>query len=176
MFDHDAREAEALEALGARFMAALRLEEAGKLDEAEDELRAILRAEPRLPEPRMQLARRMLEAGRLDDAEENAREALLHLEKSGPWTDEIPPDTVRAVAHAQLAEILRRKADEDDLIFGAPEVFAATVEESRAHFEAAAALDPSDETSSYYAFFMGQAAAPPGLEIEDDGEEGDEDA
>jgi hypothetical protein len=38
-----------LEELGKQFVTALQLKEAGRLDRAEDELRAILRVEPRLP-------------------------------------------------------------------------------------------------------------------------------
>ena len=58
-------------------------------------------------------------------------------------------------ARATLAEILRRRADEDDVIFGEPEAFRALLAESKVHFEQAATLDPSDAYSSYHAFFLG---------------------
>ncbi len=157
MSDEHHRPAEdaAIAALESRFLGALRLKEAGKLDDAEDELRAILRVEPRLPEPHLELARVLLDTSRLSEAEEHAREGLGYLEAGGQWTDEVPEDVLLALAHALLAEVLRRVADEDDVIFGDPERFHALVKEAQGHFERAAALDPSAEYASYYAFFLG---------------------
>lgn len=155
----EAQEQAALDDLGPRFLAALAHKDAARFDEAEEALRAILEVEPRLAEPRMELARVLLDTDRLDDAEGHAREALDQLDRTGPWTDEIPEPVVRAVAHALLAEILRRRADEDDVIFGDPEAFHALVREAKEQFEAAAALDPSDAHSSYHAFFLGPEGA-----------------
>lgn len=148
-------EHEALDALGTRFITALGFKDAGKIDQAEDDLRAILREEPRLAEPRMELARILLDTERLADAEDHAREALEHLEQSGPWTHDLPPNVLLGLAHALLAEVLRRRAEDDDVIFGDPADFKALIEESKAHFEKAAELDPSDEYASYHAFFLG---------------------
>lgn len=150
-----ASEQEALEALGARFLQALADKDAGRLDDAEDALAGILKEEPRLPEPRMELARILLDTARLTDAETHARLALEHLEAGGRWTDMLPEGVVEAMAHALLAEILRRRLEEDDVIFGSRERFEAMLAESKALFAKAHALDPSDETSSYYAFFLG---------------------
>jgi tetratricopeptide (TPR) repeat protein len=162
MFEGDDHEARELERLGERFMAALARKEQGELDVAEDELRAILRREPRLAEPRLELARILLDTDRLDDAEDHAREALEVLDGGGQWIDDLPEKTVLAIAHATLAEILRRKADEDDVIFGDPDRFHAIVREAKDHFARAHELDPSDEHGSYYAFFLGL----PGAELE----------
>jgi tetratricopeptide (TPR) repeat protein len=151
----DFEDTEELAALGQRFLAALQAKDVGNIDDAEDELREILRAEPRLAEPRMELARILLDTNRLEDAEVHAREALERLLAGGQWTDDLPEDVVRALCHALLAEILRRRADEDGVIFGDPEAFRRLVKESQEHFQLAAALDPSDEYSSYYAAFMG---------------------
>lgn len=148
----------ALAALAPRFLAALQLKDAGRLDEAEDILREILRSEPRLPEPHLELARILLDTDRLDQAEAHAREGLAHLEAGGQWTEDLPAQVVTALAHALLAEVLRRRADEDDVVFGDPDTFRALLEESRAHFEKAAALDPDDSYSSYHAFFLGDPA------------------
>lgn len=151
----DAEEAERLEALGPRFLAALQRKDAGDLDGAEDELRAILKAEPRLPEPHLELARVLLDTDRLTEAEAHAREGLSHLEAGGQWTDEVPEAVLLALANALLAEVLRRRADEDDVIFGDPAAFHALLEESQRRFGRAAELDPSDEYASYHAFFLG---------------------
>lgn len=162
MYKSDDSEQALLDELGERFLMALRLKDGAKFDQAEDELRAILRREPRLAEPRMELARILLDTDRLDDAMEQAREAISVLEKHGSWTEEVEENVVRAIAHATLAEILRRKADEDDVIFGDPEIFRAMVAEAKSHFEQAATLDPNEDMSSYYAFFLGI----PGAEID----------
>jgi tetratricopeptide (TPR) repeat protein len=169
-----------LEELGRRFLGALAHKEAGRLDRAEDELRAILRTEPRLPEPRMELARLLLDSDRLEDAEDQAREALEALEAGGAWTEELPEETVKSIAHATLAEVLRRRADEDDMIFGDPAAFRALVEEARSHFRKAADLDPSDATASYYAFHMALElpdgslpGAPPATDAAPGGDETD---
>lgn len=150
-------ESSALEALEPKFLAALHDKEAGRLDEAEEALRAVLEIEPRLPEPRMELARLLLDSERVDDAVEQARTALEHLDNTGPWNDDLPAEVVGSIAHALLAECLRRHADSDAVLFGDPAVFQRLLRESKEHFAKAAELDPTDETSSYYAFFLGAA-------------------
>ena len=153
-FAPDAEEA-ALQALGKRFLAALAAKDAGQIDQAEEELTAILKEEPRLPEPRMELGRILLDTERIEAAEEHARLALEHLESGGQWTEMLPENVVKSVAHALLAEILRRRLEQDAVIFGDPDTFKALLAESKSHFEQARTLDPTDETSSFYAFFLG---------------------
>ncbi|MEM6929461.1 MAG: tetratricopeptide repeat protein [Myxococcota bacterium] len=149
-------EAARLASLETTFLSALALKDGGDFDKAEEQLREILRTEPRLAEPHMELARILLETDRLDDAEAHARQAIEILGgDNGQWTDELPENVVMALAHALLAEILRRRADSDEVLFGDPEVFRALVAEAKSHFETAADLDPKDEYSSYYGFFLG---------------------
>lgn len=156
---HAQAEQEVLDALGERFLQALSDKDGGRLDAAEDTLREILAVEPRLPEPHLELARLLLDTDRVGEAEPHAREALRFLEAGGQWVEELPAEVVLALAHATLAEILRRRADEDDVIFGEPEAFRALLAESKVHFEQAATLDPSDAYSSYHAFFLGPGGA-----------------
>ena len=144
-----------LEALEPRFLDALRASAAGDIDTAEDELREIVKVEPRLPEPHMELARLLLDTGRLEEAEAHVREALTHLESGGQWTDELPENVVLALANALLAEVLRQRADQDDVIFGDPEQFKAMLDEAQMRFRTASSLDPRDEYSSFHAFFLG---------------------
>ena len=148
-------EHELLEQLSEMFLAAGESLRANNIDSAEDTLREIIRLEPRLAEPQLSLARVMLDSNRLPSAEEHTRIALRNLDETGIWTEDVAENVVRAIAHAQLAEILRRTADEDDVIFGDPERFKALLRESQEHYQKAATLDPSDDTASYYAFFMG---------------------
>ena len=148
-------EQDALDQLGEQFMQAVQLKSRGEVDAAEDVLREILKTEPRLAEPHMELARILLDTGRRQEAEDHAREAVQHLQQGDTWTQDIPEHIVRGLAHATLAEVLRQRADEDDVIFGDPETFHALVAESKQHFNEAARLDPSDEYASYHAFFLG---------------------
>lgn len=146
------------DALAKRFLAALADKDGGRIDRAEDELRAILAAEPRIGEPRIELARILLDTDRVEEAEEHAREGLADLIASGVWVEDIPPNVVLGLAHALLAEVLRRRADDDDVIFGDPAVWKAMIEESKTHFAKASELDPADEYASYHAFFLGLKA------------------
>lgn len=148
-------EAEVMADLAARFLQAIQDKDRGDLDRAEEQLRDILRVEPRLAEPHMELSRILLDTDRLPEAEPHAREALTQLERGGQWTEDVPESVLRGLAHALLAEILRRRADEDDVLFGDPEAFHALVREAQEHFQRAAALDPDDSYSSYHAFFLG---------------------
>jgi len=158
-FETTSHEAAQLEALGKQFFLALEKKDAGDFDGALQEFQAILKVEPRLAEPRMELARMLLDLDRTQDAEEHARQALEDLENHGQWVDTIDENQILALAHAILAEALRRRVEEDDVIFGDPEQFKALLVESRTHFNTASELDPSDEYSSYHAFFMGPEEA-----------------
>jgi tetratricopeptide (TPR) repeat protein len=148
-------DSEQLVALEKQFLIAVGLRNDGQIDRAVKQFKAILTIEPRLAEPHIELAHICVDTDRLDRAESHALEAIEQLEQSGVWLDSVPENTVKAVAHALLAEILRRRADEDDVIFGDPAEFLKMVELSKEHFKIAAALDPDDTTASYYAFFMG---------------------
>lgn len=168
MSDVNSNEEQILEGLSESFMAALHLKDQGHIEKAEEQLREILKVEPRLAEPHLELARLLLDTDRVKEALEHAREALSYLKQGGQWTDEIPENVLLALAHAVVAEALRRHADEDDIIFGDAEVFKGLVKEAQEHFAEAARLDPADEYSSYYAVFMGP---PKGVKVEMIGDE-----
>lgn len=149
-------EAARLAGLEQTFLTALALKDGGDFDKAEEQLREIIRLEPRLAEPHLELARILLETERLEEAEAHVRQGLEILSgEDGQWTDDLPENVVLALAHALLAEILRRRADSDEVLFGDPQVFHGLVAEAKSHFEQAAELDPQDDYSSYYGFFLG---------------------
>ena len=160
-----------LDGLGERFLLALAAREKGDVDEAAEALRAILRIEPRLPEPQMELARLLLEAGQLDEAEERAREAIQLLESGGQWTDDVPEPVVQSLAWDLLGEILRTQADQDEVVFGDPDAWKALIGEARDAFKRAAALDPDNEHAVHAAFGF-----DPGDAVERDEPEADEPA
>jgi tetratricopeptide (TPR) repeat protein len=144
-----------LAALGPRFMEGLKKRDDGKVDEALEIFREVLRAEPRLAEPRMEIARILLEMGKLDEAEEEAREAVRLLEIGAQWTEELPENVVLALAWALLGEVLKEKAQSDDVVFGDAQTFEELLGESRAAYARAADLDPTDSVSRLNALELG---------------------
>jgi tetratricopeptide (TPR) repeat protein len=143
-----------LEGLGELFVAGLEARQAGNIDRAVELLRLILRKEPRLAEPRLELAHIHLEAGRLEEAELEAREGVRLLEAGGQWVDSLPEPQMKALAYGLLAEVLKRHADTDAVIFGDPERFKAILAESRALYARASALDPQNEHAAHADFFL----------------------
>lgn len=173
MSDHPTNEAPELSAteshlagLSERFLLALAARDKGDLDAASELLRSILRVEPRLAEPQMELARVLLDTEQLDEAEEYAREAVRILEGGGQWTDDLPEEVVLSMAWDLLGEILRSKADSDDIVFGDPEVWKALSAEARAAFRRAADLDPTNEHAVSWAFGYDPASVAAAEEAE----------
>jgi tetratricopeptide (TPR) repeat protein len=144
-----------LAALAPRFLAALQKRNAGQVDAALEAFNDILKIEPRIAEPRMEIARIFLEMGRLEDAEAEVREAIRILELGGQWTEDLPEHIVLAVAWALFGEILKEKASSDEVVFGDPATFTSLLEQSRAAFARAAELDPSDTQSAVTALELG---------------------
>lgn len=141
-----------LEGLGQRFLLAMAARDKNDLDAAAELLRSVLRVEPRLGEPQMELARILLETEQLDEAEEHAREAVRIFEGGGQWTDDLPENVVLSMAWDLLGEILRSKADSDEVVFGDPGRFEGLMTEAKAAFLAAVRLDPTNEHAATWAF------------------------
>ena len=131
--------------LGARLADAIKAYERKDVDAAGEILRGILRVEPRLAEPRLQLAALLLETSQLEEAEAEAREALALLESGAQWTDDLTEDELLSLAADTLGEVLRQRADTDDVVFGDPEVWRALIDESTALFSRAYKLDPDND-------------------------------
>ena len=138
--------------LQARFFEALGARQRGDADGAAELLRGILRIEPRLAEPRLELANILLAAGQHDEAEENLREAIRVLETGGQWTDDLDEDVVLSLAYGTLGEVLRQKADSDAVVFGNPSAFEGLIREAKSAFAKAAALDPDNAHAGYWSF------------------------
>ncbi len=140
-----------LEGLDLRFLRALELRRAGDAPGAAEVLREVLRIEPRLPEPHLELAHIHLETDELAEAELHAREAARLLDAGGQWNQDIPSEVMRGLAWSTLGEALRRRADDDLALMGNPETWRALVAEAASCFQRAAMLDPNDRQSAILA-------------------------
>ena len=136
------------------FLAALKARRKGDVDKAMDLLHEVLKGDPRLPEPHLELAHIHLEAERLDLAEDQAREGLKWLQQGGQWVEDLEPHVVLSHAHDLLGQILQERAATDEVVFGDEEVFKALVKEAKALFGRARELDPKNEHANFTAFFM----------------------
>jgi tetratricopeptide (TPR) repeat protein len=155
-----------LESLAVRFMSALERRRNGDIDRALKDLRAILKVEPRLAEPHMELASLLLSTEQPEPAVEHAREALRLLQTGGQWTDEVPEQVINSLAWNLLGESLKQMADQDSVVFGSPERWNRLMTEAKAAFNRAAELDPNNQHASWSAFGFGPEPEP--LDDDDD--------
>ena len=137
--------------LNEQFMDALQRFAKKDVDGAAEQFRRILQVEPRLAEPRIELARILIETAQSDEAEPEIREAIRILENGGQWLDSLPENQVLSVAYGLLAEVLRVRAEDDTVVFGDADKWRAIVDESHAAFRKARELDPDNAHAEYWA-------------------------
>jgi len=152
---HGTRDEEHLAPLSNRFLKAMERRRNGQIDRAADDLRAILKVEPRLGEPHMELASIHLSLEQPERAVEHAREAVRLLESGARWNEDLPENVMLSLARNLLGESLRQVADQDAVVFGDPERWKALMAEARREFQTAANLDPTNENASWSAFGFG---------------------
>ena len=140
-----------LDGLGGLFFEGCKRMQDGDVDAAAESFRRILKAEPRLAEPRIELARILLETTQLKDAEAEIREAIRILESGGQWIENISPNQLQSVAYGILAEVLRVMSQSDEAVFGDPESWRKLVDEAHAVFKKARELDPDNAHADYWA-------------------------
>lgn len=137
--------------LGTKLEQAFALRGDGKHDAAAELLREILQADPRLAEPRLELAHIAAERSDWEEAEEQARAALMILKSGGQWTASLPAEQMLSFATNLLGEVIYRGLQDGDLIFRDAAAFTERWNEASALFEAAAALDPTNADAKHWA-------------------------
>ncbi len=140
-----------MEGLDSQFIMAMEQMQAGHIDRAAELLRNILKVEPRLAEPHLELARILLDTRQLDEAAEHAAESMRILEAGGQWIDDLPDNVVLSAAYGLFAEIRRQQASVDEVVYGNPEAWAALMNEARAAFNRAHELDSDNEHAAHWA-------------------------
>ncbi len=144
-FDHPE---EHLEAQIARWEQAMALRSAGQDDKAEALLREILKAEPRLAEPRLELVH--IHAGRSEwqEAQAQAQFAIGVLRAGGQWLEALEPDVLLSFALNLLAEVLVRPLEEGDLFLEDRAAFSAQWNRAAVLFQEAHRLDPTNSDAA----------------------------
>jgi tetratricopeptide (TPR) repeat protein len=149
--EYDTIEAAVLGGLEERFAAAQEARAEGDDAGAERSLRAILAVEPRLAEPRLELAHIAASRGDFDEAEGQAQEAVEILRAGGQWTLDIDPDVLLAFAlnlWGELILIALEGIDSDDLDEAEVRRIKGRWMQARALFEEAHTLDPDNEDAA----------------------------
>lgn len=136
--------------LGAKLQKAMEFRAAGDAEQAHKLLREILITDPRLAEPRLELAG--IAAGRedWDEAEEQARAALGLLRSGGQWTAAVSPLKLQSFATNLLGEVIYRSLECGDLMFRDAAKFDLRWNEAATLFAAALQLDPENEDAQYW--------------------------
>jgi len=134
-----------LDALTPKMQNALALHQDGQNDRAEKLFREILRSEPRLAEPRLELAHLALGRGDWQEAQEQARLAVTTLLAGGQWTIDIEPAPLLSFSMNLLGETLVRAIESDDLFLRDRARFEAIWNEASALFIQAKVLDPTND-------------------------------
>jgi len=124
---------------------AFELMQEGKQAEASDLFRQILQVEPRLAEPRLELAHLAASNEEWEEDEAQARSAVQTLRAGGQWTLDLEADVLLAFAINLLGEILVRAIEGSDLIFHDRGQFNTVWNEAAALFREAQGLDPANE-------------------------------
>ena len=138
--------------LQGRFLEAMNARQNNDVDAAAELLRGIIKVEPRLPEPHMELAHILICVGQLDEALTHAEEAVNALEMGGQWTDDLPENTMKSLAYGVLGEVYRLQADSDEVVFGEPEKWEDLVKRSKNAFQKAAALDENNAHAYHWGY------------------------
>jgi len=134
-----------LQELGPQLEQALALRGAGKDEEAIVLLREILKAEPRLAEPRLELSHIAASASDWREAEAQARLAVDTLRGGGQWTLDLEANELLSFALNLLGEVVVRGLEEGDLLMTNRPEFVERWNEASGFFREALEGDNSNK-------------------------------
>lgn len=134
-----------LKSLEKKMRRAVELRLDGSDDKAREIFEEILKQEPRLAEPRLELAHMAALAARWEEAQEQARLAVDILRRDGQWTEDVEPGRLLGFALNLLGEIIVRPLEEGDLFLTDRPSFDASWNEAATMFAAALEIDPENE-------------------------------
>ena len=135
-------ESAAIEPIQALFMAAMEHRQMGQTKKAEACLLEIVKNEPRLPEPHLELAHIYHATEQLKDARIHIEEAVQYLENGGQWLD-LPEKEVLSMAYVIQGDIYRSLADLDEVVFGDQVLYVEYINKAKTAFSKANMIDSS---------------------------------
>ncbi len=134
-----------LDALAPKMRAALEARQSGDDDRAEKLLREVLRNEPRLAEPRLELAHLAVLRDQWDEARTQAEIAVTTLRAGGQWTLDVEPEALLSFAINLLGEVIVRSIEEEDLFLRDRSKFTDAWNRAALLFAEARSLDPTND-------------------------------
>jgi tetratricopeptide (TPR) repeat protein len=136
------------------FMSAVRAQNAGETDKALKLFKEVLLSEPRLPEPRLEVASILFDKGDLEEAEAHAREALHWAEAGWHWLDDFTEGQLMAYACNLVAEILKARTLDKEGLKQGEDVIRRLWREAGKFIARAARYDSDnlDVMANFYAF------------------------
>ena len=132
------------------FTKALEARQNGDNTRAIELFQNILRIEPRLPEPHLELAHIYLGLNQFETARIHSDQAIEYLENGGQWIDTISEDDILSLAYTIKGEIHRVEADQDEVVLGDVEIWKRMLLLSQACYRKALDLNPENEDAKYY--------------------------
>ena len=132
-----------LQQLEQHFLTAMELRQSGNTQAAMKLLLAVLKEEPRLPEPHLEVAHIYYSIDQLEDAHTHIEQAVQQLENGGQWLD-IPETELLSMAYILQGEIYRGLADRDEVVLGNPKQFQEYINRAKNAFNKAKLIDPSN--------------------------------
>ena len=131
-------------ALEARFLKAVEAFSEGRTEAAELGFREVLMGDPRLPEPRLELAVVLFQKGQSEEAEAQARMALDQVQKGWCWLENFSPEALEAHASNLLGEVLLHRLAEGELADLPGDELVGKWKEAEGLFKRAVSLDPDN--------------------------------
>ena len=136
-------------ALIKKFEQALEARQNNDIDSCCELLLHIIKNEPRLPEPHLELANIYLIIEKLEDARVHIEEAISYLENGGQWT-EIDSNTLLSLAYSTKSEIYHALADRDEIVLNSnEEEFVRLIKISQSAKKKAQELNPNQHIDNY---------------------------
>ena len=135
-----------IEPMQALFIAAMEHRQHGDSKKSEACLLEIVKKEPRLPEPHLELAHIYHAQEHFEDARTHIEQAVQYLENGGQWLD-LPEMEILSMAYLIQGEIYRSLADLDEVVFGDQAVYIDYVNRAKNAFKKANLIDK--ETVEY---------------------------
>ena len=142
-----------LKQLEFKFLEAIKAHQEENLDKAEQLNKAILKIEPRLVEPNVELSSIALRRDQLEEAMSYAEEAIRLCGLHGHWMDNFTDNELLSMAYCSLGESLRRQAEKDEVIFQEPQKFEILINKAKEAYQKAAEFDPENEFAKFWGGF-----------------------